>query len=121
MSKLILAAAAALALAGPAFAQTAAGRIAGQAQSNEATQSKFVSARGVDFNDHAQVSALYTRLWSTAHAVCDSGSAPRMAYADIGCARRALAEAVKTLDRPALTAMYENTYGDTVVYAASAR
>jgi UrcA family protein len=112
MSKLLLAATAALLLAGPALAQA-----------QEAAPTQTVSTRGVNFNDAAQVSHFYTQLWRTAYSVCDSNSAnPVIGQADLSCVHRAMAQAVKSIDAPRLTAMLDRSMGgEANVYQAAAR
>jgi UrcA family protein len=101
MSKLLLAATAALLLAGPALAQA-----------QEAAPSQVVSTRGVDFSDAKQVHNFYNKLWRTAYAVCDSNSVnPRIAQADLACVNHVLAQAVQKVDAPSLTAMLDNRMG----------
>lgn len=101
MSKLLLAATAALLLAGPVLAQA-----------EEAAPRQVISTRGVDFSDAKQVHAFYTKLWRTAYAVCDSNSSnPRIAQADLACVNRVMAQAVKTVDAPRLTAMLDRSMG----------
>ncbi len=103
MIKLVLAAAAALTV-GAAASQTFA--------ATEVAPTKSVSVAGVDFRDQAQTRQAYSRLRRAAFAACDSNSAnPVIAQGDRLCARRAMAKAVAELDRPMLTAMFEQTRG----------
>ena len=98
MLKTLCIAAGLMALAAPAIA----------ADSLQAP-TKAVSTASVDFHNSAAVRAFYSRLKTAANMVCDSYSAnSRVTQADIACAHRALAEAVRNVDRPLLTAMYEN-------------
>jgi UrcA family protein len=114
MSKFVLAAAAALLLAGPALAQTEAA---------DATPTAKISVAGVDFNDQAQAKEFYAKLWRTAYSVCDSNSAnPRIAQADLGCVHRVMAQAVQQVNAPRLTAMLDRSMGgEANVYQAGAR
>ncbi len=112
MSKLLLAATAALLLAGPALAQA-----------QEAAPTQTVSTRCVNFSDAAQVKHVYTQLYRTAYAVCDSNSAnPVIGQGDLSCVHRAMAQAAKAVDAPRLTAMLDRSQGgETNVYQAGAR
>jgi UrcA family protein len=111
MSKLLLAATAALLLAGPALAET-----------QDAPPRQTLSTHGVDFNDGAQAKAFYGKLWRTAYTVCDSNSAnPRIAQADLTCVRHAMAQAVQSVGAPRLTALLDRSLGsDANVYQAAA-
>jgi UrcA family protein len=113
MSKLVLAAAAALVLAGPV--------LAAQPAAVEEAPTQVVSAKGVNFNDPVQVRHFYARLQGAARAVC-GGTA---ANADMSCVRRNVQEAVKAVDAPKLTAMLDATYGPgaerSTAFAADAR
>lgn len=101
MTKLMLAAAAAILIAGPAFAETA------RAVDEAPTQA--VSTRGVDFASKDQVKHFYAKLKGAAAAVCDSGSAnPRFSMTDASCTRQVVSQAVKTVDKPVLTALYNS-------------
>lgn len=96
MNKILLAAAAALTIAGPALAAPAG-----------ADQSLSVS--GVNFNNAADVDAVYARITRAAATACDSYAAQgRVSAAARTCADRAVAQAVKALDRPVLTAMHQS-------------
>ena len=112
MNKLLLAATAALVLAGPALAQA-----------EEAAPTQVISTRNVDFNNSAQVKGFYMKLWRTAYQVCDSNSAnPVVSQSDISCVRRAMAQAVQSVNAPRLTAMLDRSLGgDANVYQAGAR
>jgi UrcA family protein len=102
MSKLLLAAAAAVLIAGPAFAAEAQGE----------ASAKTISTRGVDFSSQEQVRQFYVKLHAAAQAVCDAGSpVPRAFAVDAGCVRQVVANAVKAADKPVLTALY-NSSGD---------
>jgi UrcA family protein len=92
MTKLILAASAALLIAAPAFAETAAQDAPVQA----------VSAKGVNFANREQARRFYVKLQVAAASVCN---------ADASCAREVMAQAVKAADKPVLTALY-NAGGD---------
>lgn len=112
MSKLLLAATAALLLAGPTLSVAA-----------EPVPTQALSTRGVDFNNTAQVKQFYTKLWHAAYAVCDSGSAnPRFAQADRTCVEQALNAAARKVNAPVLTAMIDRSVvGEPTVYSAGAR
>lgn len=111
MSKLLLAAAAALLLAGPVLAQA-----------EEVAPSKVISTRGVDFSDAKQAHAFYNKLWRTAYAVCDSNAAnPRIIQADRTCVNHVMAQAVQKVDAPSLTAMLDRSMGgEAKVFQAAA-
>ncbi|MDB5459256.1 MAG: hypothetical protein JWO72_997, partial [Caulobacteraceae bacterium] len=80
MTKLLLAATAALLLAGPTLAVAA-----------EPVPTQVLSTNGVDFNNAAQVKHFYAKLWRAAYRVCDSDSAnPRFAQVDRTCVEQAL-------------------------------
>ena len=98
MSKLILAAAAALLIAGPAFAETA--------RDAQDAPTQVVSTKGVDFANPAQVKRFYAKLRGAVASVCNSGSA-----VDATCARDLTAQAVQAANKPVLTALY-NSQGD---------
>jgi UrcA family protein len=112
MSKLLLAATAALLLAGPTLSVAA-----------EPVPTRALSTRGVDFNNTAQVKHFYAKLWHAAYQVCDSGSAnPRFAQVDRSCVEQALVQAAQKINAPVLTAMIDRTVvGDPTVYSAGAR
>ena len=102
MTKLLLAAGAAVLIAGPVFA----------AEPQAEAPAKAVSTRGVDFSNKEQVRQFYIRLNTAAQAVCDAGSpVPRVFATDARCVRRVVADAVKAADKPVLTALY-NTSAD---------
>jgi UrcA family protein len=102
MTKLLLAAGAAVLIAVPAFA----------AETQAEAPTKAISTRGVDFSNKEQVRQFYLRLNTAARAVCDAGSpVPRTFAVDAGCVRQVVADAVKAADKPVLTALY-NSSGD---------
>ena len=108
MSKLIIAAAAAFVLAGPALAQTA------DASNIAEAPAQAVNVRASDFSSQADVREVYAKLYQAAQTVCDAGGGQGMPHAmstDIGCVNRAMADAVRAVNKPALTAMYDNTQG----------
>jgi UrcA family protein len=115
MTKLLLAAAAALAIASPALAHA----------DDAATpiQARIVSAQDVNFSDPASADHFYVKLWQAALDVCFVGAGiTRPSEVDQSCVRTAMAQAVESVNRPLLTAAYERTWGDDArVYAASAR
>jgi len=94
MTKLILAATAAVLIAAPALAETA--------PVGQDAPSQAVSTRNVDFMRRAEVKRFYAKLRGAAEAVCNTGSA-----VDASCQRQVMAEAVKTMDKPLLTALYD--------------
>jgi len=95
MTKIIFAAAACAAL------------MSGSAMA-EQVQTAFVSAKGVDFNDRAQVQALYAKIEAAARQACSLNSPnPALAAPEQDCVRSALADTVQRLDRPVLTAVYD--------------
>ncbi len=70
-----------------------------------------VDVAGVDFRDAAQVRALHERLQQSALFVCgvsNDGSRGQR-DADRACAERAVREAVQKIDRPLLTAAYQQS------------
>lgn len=95
------------------FAATAALMIGGFVSPVLAAQpagaDQNISIRGVNFNNPANVDGFYVRLAKAAATACDSYAATgRVSVADRLCADRAVAQAVKTLNRPVLTAMHES-------------
>ena len=101
MSKFVLAAVAAVALAGPAFAAPSDGG-----------PKQVLTMSGVNFSDPAAVRAFYGKVYGAATALCDADSnVPRFAQTDLTCVRRAMAEAVRVAHKPALTAMLNADQG----------
>lgn len=97
MLRLICAATALLAASTPAFAADVS-----------AAPTKVISVVGVDFRDAAAVRQVYSQIKLAASSVCDNYAAiSRVTQADVACANKAVADAVRTLDRPLLTAMHE--------------
>ncbi|MGZ3272540.1 MAG: UrcA family protein [Caulobacteraceae bacterium] len=110
MTKLLLAAGAALLIAGPVFA----------AETQSEAPAQTVSARGVDFNNKEQVRQFYVKLHAAAQAVCDGGSStPRASAVDAGCVRQVVADAVKAADKPVLTAMYNTSVDSNRAFAGN--
>ena len=110
MTKLLLAAGAAVLLAAPAFAA--------EPQAEAPTQA--VSTRGVDFSRQDQVRQFYFRLNVAAQAVCDAGSpVPRAFAVDAQCVRQVVADAVKAADKPMLTALYNSTRDSNRAFAGN--
>ena len=104
MTKLFLAASAALLIAGPALADGV--------RVNEDAPSRAVSTQGVDFSNREQVKHFYAKLRGAIASVCDSGSAnPTLAREDQACARQVTAQAIQSMNKPILTALY-NAKGD---------
>lgn len=93
MTKLILAATAAVLIASPALAEAAR---------TQDAPTQAVSAKGVNFMHRADVKRFYAKLRVAAQSVCNTGSA-----VDATCQREVMAEAVKTADKPLLTALYD--------------
>ncbi len=111
MTKLLLAASAALLIAAPALAET---------RPVEDAPMQAVSTRGVDFASRDQVKHFYARLRGAAQAVCDSGSAnPSFSQADAGCVSRVMAQAVKATDKPVLTALYQSRQDSNRAFAGN--
>jgi UrcA family protein len=82
---------------------------------------RTISVTGVDFTDPASVRLVYARLQAAASAVCDGYRAnSRVSQRDIACADRVLAAAVRTLDRPVVSALYERR-GTLRIASATAR
>jgi UrcA family protein len=99
MSKMIIAAVAAISMAAvaPAFAADA--------------HSKVLNTSSVDFRDPAAAQAFYAKLERTAAAVCNSNSAnPIAVWHDASCAKQTLADAVAHLAQPTVTALYNNAH-----------
>jgi UrcA family protein len=89
---------AAAAAAAPAFAAP-----------SEETLTHSVSTAGVDFQDKQAVDRFYVRLKRSASYVCDSRSADRsISRLDKECYRKALADAVRSVANPTLTARYDS-------------
>ena len=110
MTKLLLAASAAVLIASPAFA----------ADNQAEAPAKAVSTRGVDFSNREQVRQFYVKLHVAAQAVCDSGSPVPRAYAtDAGCVRQVVADAVKAADKPVLTALYNSSADSNHAFAGN--
>jgi UrcA family protein len=88
--------------AAPAFAVT------DNSLAREASSSRIETAN-VDFRDAGQVRAFHKRLQQAALFVC--GSSPEASRAqraaDRACAEKAVSDAVSKLDRPLLTATYQ--------------
>lgn len=110
MTKLLLAAGAAVLIAAPALA----------AEPQAEASARAVSARGVDFSNQQQVRQFYNRLHAAAQAVCDAGSpVPRAFAVDAGCVRQVVADAVKAADKPVLTALYNSTADSNRAFAGN--
>ncbi len=94
MSKIALAALAAVLIAGPALAQQ--------------TESALIRTKHVDFNDPAQVAQVYQRVEAAARRVCTTPSDNKyVADLDRECMTKALANAVAQTNQPLLTAAYD--------------
>lgn len=83
--------------------------VAGQAGAREdAVPTRAVSLAGVNFDNQADVSALYGRLKAAASFVCDTNSAnPRITQMDQICAKQVLTEAIASAHQPALSALHD--------------
>ncbi len=94
MSKILIAAAVAL-LASSAFAGE--------------SKSVAVSTVGTDFHNRVEVQSFYSRISLAAQDACRIDSTNKyVASSDTDCVRRAISDAVKSADRPLLTAIYQN-------------
>jgi UrcA family protein len=115
MSKFVLAAAAALAMACPALARA----------DDQAPPAQSLSTQGVNFADQADAGRFYAKLQQAANDVCFLGAGvTRMAEVDQTCVREAMVQAVQQVNAPVLTALYERGGGDlndARVYPAAAR
>jgi UrcA family protein len=68
-----------------------------------------VSKKGVDLADAGQARKLYARLKRAANAACSIESAdPTYARPDAHCVAEALGRAVRSADKPLLTAAYQS-------------
>jgi UrcA family protein len=69
----------------------------------------YVSTRGVNFNDPAQVRTVHEELTRTALRVCDSRMERQLdiAAADRACAKAALDRAIAQVGQPMLTAFHQ--------------
>ncbi|MFT4077033.1 MAG: UrcA family protein [Asticcacaulis sp.] len=66
-----------------------------------------VSARHVDFNNAREARSFYARLKVAAKAVCTSDVSDQMTFkADDACEHAALADAVRTVGAPQLSALH---------------
>ena len=95
MSKMMLTAAVAAALlAGPALAQTS---------------QVMVRTHHVNFNDPAQVRDVYARINQAAREACTTPSDNKyVAQPERECVARAVADAVRSTDKPLLTAAFNS-------------
>lgn len=99
MTKTLLAAGAALLI----------GAFASPVLAAEPGANQSVSVAGVNFANPSDVRDVYARITLAASSACDSYAAKgRVSAADRACADRVVADAVKLLDRPVLTAMHES-------------
>lgn len=108
MTKLLLAAGAALALASPAFAAPLDDTVA-QQQPN----TRVVSTSGVNFGDQTEVRRFYHRLYTAAAIACDAGEGHVLVpiTQDQTCIRENMANAARAVNAPLLTAMVTQVYG----------
>lgn len=71
-----------------------------------------IPASAVDFRDAAATAQFYATLRATAAAVCDTYAAhSRVTREDASCAARAVADVVRRLDKPMLTAVHAESRG----------
>lgn len=104
MSKILIAAAAvATLMAGSAFAAE--------------TQSAAVSTAGVNFQSRAESEAVLTKIVAAAQEVCRIDSTNKyVAKSDTICVDRAVSGAVRSANRPQLTAAYQNASTSALAY-----
>ena len=96
MSKIILAAAAAVALFG------------GAAMADQ-VQTTVLNAGHVNFTDRAQTQAFYAKINAAAREVCSIHSSnPMLARPERDCMAKAVADAVRHVNAPLLTAAYDS-------------
>ncbi len=117
MTKLMLAAAAAAALfAGPALA-------AGAGADTDTVRSAVLHTGQVNYQDAAQVRAVYKQIRSVARSVCSEPSIDGV-FAPSGpdreCMRQAEAQAVSKINRQTLTAAFEGEHGPASLNAGHA-
>ena len=95
-------------------AAAAAALLSGQAMADE-THSAAISTAGVDFNNRAQADRVYERIAATARDVCSMHSSnPVLARPEAECVSHAVAQAVRNVNRPLVTAAYERDAADAV-------
>ena len=83
-----------------------------QAGEGDSSQKRVVSYSGLDLNSPAGARILYSRLLLAAYAVCEdpeSVSARVLTPSD-PCMRKAIGDAVTTVNRPLLTQLYVAHY-----------
>jgi len=99
MSKILVSALAIACVAGLATAASA-----------ETAPTRSISFGQVDMNDTVAVNSLYARIKGAAQAVCVSHSPIRsVAAKDAACYTRAVETAVRQVNAPALTAVYNRS------------
>lgn len=88
-------------------ASVAAAPAHAQVLGSDNTEAVTMSTRGVDLRDPAQARAFYARMETVAHQVCDTApdASPWVVAENADCRERALDEAVRYLNRDALTAV----------------
>jgi UrcA family protein len=114
MSRMLILAAVAAALSGPAMAYQL------KSTADGGTVVTLSTAR-VDFNNQAQVKAFYTQIKRTADDFCRIPSlSSTIARPDADCVAAAVAHAVRMANRPLLTAAYAGEAGgrDVAVHQA---
>jgi UrcA family protein len=78
------------------------------ATAGSAVPARSVSIASVDFRDPAALQAFYSRLKIASIDVCDSNSAnPVISQRDRLCRQKALDVAVRSINRPTLTALHQ--------------
>ena len=83
-----------------------------QAGERDSTQKRVVSYLGLDLNSPAGVRILYSRLLHAAYAVCEDPQSvrTRVLTPSDPCMRKAMGDAVTTVNRPQLTQLYVAQY-----------
>ena len=81
-----------------------------QAGEPGAVQKTVVSYSGLDLDSPAGARILYSRLLLAAHAVCDDSQSVIRPRTPNSCMRKALGDAVTTVNRPLLTQLYVAHY-----------
>jgi UrcA family protein len=118
MSRILLAAVAAIAVAGPAAAYQLKHDASG-----DAVRVVALPAGHVDFNDPAQAKAFYAQVKRAADEACLAPSTSgQIMRPDPICSAQAVSQAVRNTNRPLLTAAYDSdsSFTGAVVRAASA-
>ena len=92
------------------FVALAAGAANAQSPISDREEARIhVSAKHVDFNNTRETRGFYAKLNAAAHEVCTSEvSDPMTAMADAACEHDAVADAVKEIGAPQLSALHSN-------------